>query len=145
MGGNVIPSKSDQIKLLVTATRMIQDSYICPKAPRNFAHWIKIVRFAHPRGYLYIGTEGGELDLVAIGYKVSELPETDKEVLPDVESGNILYVPILVSKSRDRWKVLKLLKYYLQQHPEVDSLAYHYRGTDKIKHFKMKEKSHVVI
>lgn len=142
MDGQV--TKVDQLKLLIEATRMLSSSNICPESPRDFRHWWALVKHSHLHGFLYVGFEQGKLSLVTVGYRVKDISKNLGDVLPDNEEGDILYVPLLVSKSMDKFQVLKMLHFYLKDNPNVREVAYHDRGTNHIKHFMLR-RNHVQV
>lgn len=133
-------TKLDQLKLLITCARMLSDSYICPDSPRNFDHWWRIVKYSHLHGFLYTGFCNGGIDLVVVGYRVPEVTQDTGNKLPLKEEGDTLYVPLMVSKSKDLLKPLRMLRYYLSQNPDVKEIAYSYRGTDKLKRFHLRSR-----
>lgn len=122
-------NKTEQIRKLIEITKLLVRSGVCPQASRNFADWWKFVKFAHQKGYLYVGFDAdGDIDIVVVGYKVENLDESVGKNLPVNESGNILYVPILTSRSKDRLKMKKMLNAYLDNNPSVHQIAYRWRG-----------------
>ena len=131
-------TKLDQLKLLITCAKMLSNSYICPESPRNFDHWWKIVKFTHTHGWLFVGFDNKEIYLVAVAYKVPEVDAHTGDELPIVEGGDIVYVPLMVSTSKDKLKPLRMLRYYLSQNPDVKEIAYSYRGTNRIKRFTLR-------
>ena len=136
-------TKLDQFKLLIEATQIFRNSGICPESPRSFNHWWAIVKNSHIRGFLYVGMDNGHIDLVSVGYRVKEITNDINKEIPLNEEGNVLYVPLLVSKSLDKWKVLKIFRFYLSQNPDVNCLAYYDHNSDNLKQFNLR-RYHVV-
>ena len=131
-------TKLDQFKLLMQATKIVMDSGVCPESARIFSDWFRMIMFCHERGYLYLGYKEGKVDLVAIAYRVNEVTDETGDEFPDKEEGNILYVPIVASKSDDKLKLTRLLRFYLKDNPEVTEIAYHYRNSEKLKRFYLR-------
>lgn len=90
-----------------------------------------MVLFAHQKGYLYVGTDPNtsHIDLVVIGYRVPEITTDCGKELPLEESGKILYVPMLASTSKDRTKLIKILRFYLKSNQDIERIAYRWRGS----------------
>lgn len=130
--------KLDQLKLIMQATKVVMDSDVCPESPRRFSEWFRMMMFCHQKGYLFLGFNGNKVDLVAVAYRVPDVDQKTGDVFPEEESGNILYVPIVASISKDKSKLTKLLKFYLKDNPDVSEIAYHYRNSEKLKRFHIR-------
>ena len=120
---------ANKIKYLIQATKLLCDSGVCPRSQRVFHFWWETVKFSHKKGYLYLGFDNltHDVDFVAIGFRVKKVFTDTGKVIPNNEEGDILYVPILASKSKDRYKTLKMLSFYKSMN-DVRSIAYRWRG-----------------
>lgn len=134
MGGKVTTmAKSEvskRIRALVDATKLLVESGVCPKSPRVFHYWWDTVQYAHKKGYLYLGFNGDDVDLVGIGFRTKSVDKYTGDSLPEKESGDILYVPVLASKSKDKLKLIKMLRYYMSIN-KVNKIAYRWRGNER--------------
>lgn len=131
-------SKLNQLKRLMEITHLVMKSGVCPESPRKFSEWFSLIREAHRLGYLYVGFCDDAIDLAVIAYRVSELNDKTGDDLPKEESGNILYVSIASSISKDRLKMTRLLRVYLEDNPSVEEIAYHNHG--KLKRFHLRSR-----
>lgn len=101
--------------------------------------WLRIVLGAHRLGYLYCGYDDvGNVDMACIGFKVKDASNIDLDSIPEVEGGNTLFVIALASESDDKTKVLKLMKWYMNENKDVTEIAFNYRGTDEFRCHKVR-------
>lgn len=127
-------SKNQQIRLLRQCAKLLAANKTCNES--SLVKWTKIVFFAHNHGFLYCGfDQKGKIDLACIAYRVTDFEPSDDVMLPDREEGDILHVVAVASKTKDGKKLLRLLKWYLREHPEVSEIAYHHRNSDNHKIF----------
>jgi len=132
-------SKTKQIQLLLKCVSILSGSGLWENPGASY-YW-KLVKFAHTHGYLYVGFDGEEIDLVVIAYRVKETTDKAIEVLPEKEDGEILYVLISVSNSKDKLKMNKLRKYFILNNPDVKKIALHHRGDrEKLRIYNIREK-----
>ena len=126
--------KSRQIRLLRQAAMLFAFSRTSNES--KFSHWKRIVLFAHNHGYLYCGFDGNDIDIAAIAYRVPYVKPDHGDTMPDTESGNILYGCALASKSKDRLKLFRLIRWYFRENTDVTQFIYHYRNSNDFKiHF----------
>lgn len=119
-------NKTKQIQLLLKCVSILASSKLWGN-PSSSYYW-QLVKYAHTRGWLYVGFDGEEIDLVIIAYRVKRLEDINNDNLPDKEEGDILYVLVAVSQSKDKLKMNKLKKYFLMNNPDVKRIALHHRG-----------------
>lgn len=93
-----------------------------PYPDRDYKYYAKLILFTHDRGYLYFGKEEGKVKAVAIAYRVKDL-ENNKEI-PEEDDGDILFVPMLVSKARNKRIPLKMLRVALKMNPGIKEVKY---------------------
>lgn len=130
-------TKDKQIKLLLKCVSILSQSGLWDN-PKASYYW-QLVKYAHKRGWLYVGFDGEEIDLVVIAYRVKEVMDALIDNLPDKDEGDILYILVAVSKSKDRFKMHKLKKYFLLNNPDVKKVALHHRGDrEKLRIYEVK-------
>ena len=124
-------SKRRQLQLLRQCAALFAAKRTCNE--RSLTKWMKLSFYAHMNGMLYVGFNGPYIDMAVIAYRVSELPESLGDTLPEKEEGDILYVCAAASKTKDSRKLFRLMRWYLRENPDVIKLAYHVRNSDNIR------------
>jgi len=99
--------------------------------------FIKDLVYLHQKGCLYTSFEYGKPVVVVAMYRIPEYTPEKIDKYPEKEEGTILYIPFAVSISKDKHKILSLLKYHLNNHPEISEVIYERKG--KPKRFKLKQ------
>lgn len=123
---NSITENSAQKEILVNIFDLVLSSGVCPETKRS--DWARIILQAHAKGYLYMGLDNGILDVVVCAYRTPNIWDTD--VMPEFESGNSLYVAWAASRSNDNTKLLRMLRQYLSDNPDIDRVYYYKRNSD---------------
>lgn len=126
-----------QYNFILSIIDLIIKSKVRPETTPT--QWIEIVSFMHERGWLYYGYENGRVVTVLGAYRIKEFVESKEQDLPDVEEGNIVYVPFAVSISKDRLLIRKITTEYLEKHPEVEEIIFRDDAKDKYISIKIGE------
>lgn len=113
-----------QIDLLVKCLKMIKDKKVSPDT--NMEDWVRILLFAHTRGYLYTTSDASAF---VIAYRIPEWKEEYGNVMPAQEGGDVLYVSMAVSESENMLVLLKMLKQYLKEN-KITQVVFHARNND---------------
>lgn len=119
-------NKAEQLRGLLRCSSLLNGAKIW-ESPGSSYFWT-LVKYAHKRGWLYVGMNGEEIDACVIAYKVSGVTEADLHTLPEEDSGDTLYVLVAVSRSKDIMKLNKIKKLVLEENPDVRRIALHHRG-----------------
>ena len=125
--------------MLLEAYNIIVKSGMFPNT--NLRAWIQNVLWLDKAGYLWVALEDNHVTVVAVAYKVKEVPKEFPDRYPAKEEGSILYIPFMISISEDNYKPKKLLSQYLEINPDVTEIAYHdLRVDEQLKRYKRKAK-----
>lgn len=81
----------------------------------------KVLTYAHENNYLWLGKENGEIKAVAIAYRIKD--PKDHAKIPEKSEGEILYVPLLVSKG-SRSLPLKMMRSAVEFNKGVKLVQY---------------------
>lgn len=119
-------TKKRQMELLLKCVSILNTTKLWNNPGPSY-YW-NLVKYAHKRGWLYVGFDNDEIDTVLITYRVKEVTDSSLETLPEKDEGDTLYVLIAVSKSEDKFKLSKLKRYILSINPDVKKVALHHRG-----------------
>lgn len=119
-------TKTRQIGLLLEVLKLIAHARPWKDATTSYC-W-QVIKYAHARGYLYVGFNGASIDMAVIAYRIKE--GADLGTIPESEDGDTLFVLLAVSKSGDRHKLNKLKHYYLLNNPDVKKIMF-YSHLDK--------------
>lgn len=99
---------------------------VCPETPRS--EMKRVIEFSHDKGYLYTNKFANTF---VCGYRIPELNDKWKSTIPDKENGEIFFVNFALSEDPNRWDLLKMLRAYLKENPDVKELVYFRRNNDK--------------
>lgn len=109
--------------LLMKCFHMACASNVCPESPRE--DLLKAIIFSHDKGYLLTNKDASAFANV---YRVKS--ESDVEKIPEVEDGELAYVNFAISEQKNPFVLLKMLREYVKQNPEVKELVYFRRNSD---------------
>jgi hypothetical protein len=109
---------------LKVAAKLLFESSIWPDR-KEFEYFAKLVLYTHSKGWLWLAKEEGEVRAASIAYKVPAVNESTGDQIPEESKGNILYVPILVSKAKNKRLPLKMLKAAIKKHEGIKEVIYH--------------------
>jgi len=98
-------------------------SNVCPDSPRE--DLMKAILFSHEKGYLLTNRDASAFANV---YRVKS--EKDIENIPEKEVGEMAYVNFAISEQKNPFVLLKMLREYVKQNPEVKELIYFRRNSD---------------
>lgn len=98
-------------------------SNVCPDSPRE--DLMKAILFSHEKGYLLTNRDASAFANV---YRVKN--ETEIYKIPEVEEGSLAYVNFAVSEEKNPFVLLKMLRGYVKDNPEVKELIYFRRNSD---------------
>ena len=121
--------KINESQLILMAFQLVIDSGCCPETTP--AEWLKLLWYMHKKGWLYVVFEEDKLSLVVGAYRIPEFDETKADILPTEESGNILYVPFLVSFENDKLLLKKVLDSYLKHFPNITEIVFYERNNNE--------------
>lgn len=96
---------------------------VCPKTPRS--EMKKVIEYSHDKGYLYTNKLANTF---VCGYRIPEVNDKWKSTIPEKEMGEIFFVNFALSEDPNRWDLLKMLRSYLKENPDVKELVYYRRG-----------------
>lgn len=111
--------------LLSRCFEMVVNQNVCPQTPRS--EMMQILEYCHEKGWLYTNPKANAF------VRCYRIPVVDKkfdEILPKEEEGQILYVNFAVSEDDEPSSLLKILRGYLLNNPEVKEMVYYRRGSD---------------
>ena len=117
---------SMQQLLLMKCFHMACKSNVCPDSSRE--DLLKAIIYSHEKGYLLTNKDASAFANV---YIVPEMNEYYKTVIPETESGDLAYVNFAISEEKNPWVLLKMLREYMKQNPQVKDLVYFRRNNDK--------------
>ena len=126
--------------LLNKCALMCQKHKVCPDS--SLREMITAIVFSHDHGYLYANRSANAF---VCGYRIPEVNDKWKSTIPDKEEGEIFFVNFAVSEEPNSFALLKMLRSYLKDNPDVKELVYFRRNNDKdFKRIHLKGASHVV-
>lgn len=102
-----------QTELLKKCLLLIWSSGICPKTKPN--EWVKRIWYMHRKGWLFVHVLNDEIEVIVGAYRVKEVNETTHLNMPEIEEGEILFVPFMVSRSEDKLMVRRMLGKYMKE------------------------------
>lgn len=131
-----------QHQFLGKILHLVTSSGVCPET--TLKEWLKIIPFAHEKGYLWTRMDGEEPTVAVLCYRMPEWKEEYANVMPEKEEGNILYIGFAVSKCNSSSSLLRMLRAYIYLH-EIDDI-YYYKGNSctNLKHFRLNKKGVLV-
>lgn len=128
-----------QKELLVGCLDLIYKKRPCPET--NIFDWAKTLLHLHKNGMLYAVAKEGKVILCAAAYRIKEWDEKYSDVIPEKEDGDIAYSPFSASDSDDRFLLLKVVRQYLKDNPEVKEMIFFNRNSDQdLRRFKIRRK-----
>lgn len=127
-----------EINLILKLWTFVSSSQVCPETTLD--EWLKILCYMHEKGWVYNWKKDGKLVCVVGAYRIKEFTESTKDVLPDKEEGDILYIPFAVSEANDPFILKKMLEAYLKKQsvPVKEIILYERNSDEKIRRFKLK-------
>lgn len=125
-------------QLLVKILDVVLKSGVCPGT--NLRQWAGTLLALHKRGMLYCALDRLEnVRAVWAVYRVPSWNPAFKEVMPESDCGTVAYVPFFVSRDRARNHLVRALKQYRAEHPEVTDLYFYRRNNDSdLRHYTFK-------
>ena len=108
--------------------------------------WLGIIFYCHKKGWLYGKYEDEKVKVAAVAYRIKDFNEKEYQeaktfILPEKEEGRILFVPFIVSKDKDVFKIKKSTTQFLKLNPDITEIVFEDRN-NRIKRFKVnKEKT----
>lgn len=109
--------------LLLRCAKMVNETKVCPES--SLEEMIKVIAYSHEHGYLYTNKSANTF---VCGYRIPELSDKWKSTIPDKEEGEIFFINFAVSEEPNKWALLKMLRNYLKENPDVKELTYFRRG-----------------
>ncbi|MFZ5802707.1 MAG: hypothetical protein ACOY3K_06330 [Candidatus Omnitrophota bacterium] len=79
----------------------------------------------HDRRWLYCSFRGSDLLAVAGAFRIPEWDDRYFNELPEVDEGEILYVPFLVSTADEPLVPLRLVKFCLRENASIKEIIYY--------------------
>ena len=117
--------KSKQSEILGKCLFLVDSSGVCPET--TIKEWPNLILFAHSHGYLYTN----QLNSVFIcAYRIKEWSEDYSKIMPSIECGDKLYVAWAVSYPKTQFSLLKMLRQYVINNPDIIELIYYSRNSD---------------
>lgn len=130
----------DQL-VLMRCINMALESAVCPNSKPD--ELIKAIVYSHEHGYLYTNRKANAF---VCGYRIPEVSDKWSSTIPEKETGEIFYINFAVSKDINNWVLLKMLRDYLRDNPDVKELVYFRRNNDKdFKRIHLRRPTHVKI
>lgn len=90
-------------KLLLSIASLIARGN--PRNDMNISDWLVLLLVADYKGWLYYAFDEDKLSMAAVAYRVKEVSEETNHNLPAIEEGDILFVPIVVSFTKDKSRI----------------------------------------
>jgi hypothetical protein len=112
--------------LLTKCLNMCRSGGVCPDS--TVEELIHAICFSHERGYLYANRKANSF---VCGYRIPEVNDKWKCTIPEKEEGEIFFVNFAVSEEPNSFVLLKMLRSYLKENPDVKELVYFRRNNDK--------------
>ena len=94
--------------------------------------WLKAILYFHEKGWLYAIAEKDELQVAVVAYRVEEVKSDTAWKVPAEEKGEILYIPFIISKHPDKWKLTRMAKKFLKDNPDVKEIVFQRDKDDKL-------------
>ncbi len=128
----------NNFKLLLQTLDLIVESKIWPD--RKPSEILNILIYIHSKGWLYTLKDNDIVRVIICGYRIPEINDANLTKLPISESGNILYIPFVVSLDKDNniFEVIrKSMKVFLEQNKDIEEIILEDKN-NKIKRYSLK-------
>lgn len=119
-------SKIVQEALQWKCLKMIEETNVCPDSTMDEMR--NVVKYAHDHGYLFTNREANAF---VCGYRIPEINDRWKTTIPENEIGEIFFVNFAVSDDSNKWTLLRMLRSFLKDNPDIEELCYYRRNSDK--------------
>jgi hypothetical protein len=125
--GNQIEERLPTLEqiLMSRCMNMVVRNKVCPAS--SIEELANVIIFSHKKGYLLTNRKANAF---VCCYRIPEINDRWKNEIPENEQGDILYVNFAVSESADKWILLKILRDYMKENPDVKELVYYRRGSN---------------
>lgn len=124
--------------LIFRCFEMACKTNVCPDTSRS--EMKSVIEFSHDKGYLYTNRLANAF---VCGYRIPEISDKWKSIIPEKEQGEIFFVNFAVSDETNKWELLKMLRQYLKENTDVRELCYFRRNSDKdFKRIHLRRASH---
>lgn len=91
------------------------------------ADLIKNLLFADVKGFLHYYYEGKQMMFVGCAYMLPKFKGSTAHIMPLKSEGDILYIPWVISRVKDKTIPKKVLSDYLKEHPNTKQIVF-YKG-----------------
>lgn len=125
-----------QVEGLRQIMEMIVRSGIRPEMKPS--DWLRALLFFHRKGWLYATVKDKEIKMALAAYRIKEFDEKTKNKVPDVEEGDILYIPFIISRDEDRFRVTRIAKTFLSNHKDIKEIVFEDKN-NRVRRFTNKE------
>lgn len=108
---------------------------------RTPSHILKLLLYMHNKGWLYTPIINNKVQAVIGAYRIPEVNDEILSRLPTDESGNILYIPFVISvtKEDNMYEVVRgAMKEYLRINPDITEIVLEGKD-DKLRRYKIGE------
>lgn len=113
-------------KILVNhCINLVKKHGVCPDS--DMKEMINAIVYSHDRGYLYTNRKANTF---VCGYRIPEVNDKWRVTIPEEETGEIFFVNFAVSEDSSKWALLKMLRSYLRDNPDIHDLVYYRRNSD---------------
>lgn len=116
---------------IICESRLWQD-----KTPSEI---LKILLYMHNKGWLYTPIIDGKVQAVIGAYRIDEVTDEKLVKLPKDNSGKILYIPFVISltKEDNMYEVVRsAMKQYLKENPDIEEIVLEGKD-DRLKRYKI--------
>lgn len=123
-----------EVRSFLAIYEFIVKSKVCPDTSNQ--DWFNTLCYMHTKGWLYVVNDKGKIAVVIGAYRVKNLDNLD--ILPEIENGEILYVPFCASISDDNTILKKMLDSYSERNPDVKEVIFKkFKDGEKLKRFEI--------
>lgn len=115
---------------------LISENLFPEKKPSDV---LNLLMYVHTKGWLYTPMIDGVVKVVICAYRIPDATDESLKNMPKEESGNILYVPFVISLGDSNiYEVIReSLKLYLDANPNIEELVLEDKN-NQIKRYKLK-------
>ena len=125
------------MEIILKALDIIYESRLWKDRPPS--HTLKTLLYLYNKGWLYIPIENNKIKAVIGAYRIPDTNKDRLEKIPVVEQGKILYIPFVVSTSKEDniYRVIReSLKSYLSNNIGIEEIVLEGKD-DKLRRFKI--------
>jgi len=88
---------------------------------------IKVLLFCDVKGFLHYRYDGKQMVFVACGYMIPKFDAKTCHIIPLKSEGDILYIPWVISRAKDKTIPKSAISDYLKEHPNTKQIVF-YKG-----------------